>query len=63
MFRFYHNKNFIYEAHNVYTKEISKIALSSNYDKRLQTFDNITSYPCGSSVGKVYKTELLSKYK
>ena len=27
------------EAHNVYTEEISKIALSSNDDKRLQTFE------------------------
>ena len=51
------------EAHNVYTEEINKIALSSNDDKRLQTFDGITSYPYGSSVGKVCKTELLSKYK
>ena len=32
------------EAHNVYTKEINKIALSSNDDKRLQYFDRITSY-------------------
>ena len=32
------------EAHNVYTEEINKIALSSNDDKRLQTFDRITSY-------------------
>ena len=31
------------EAHNVYTEEINKIALSSNDDKRLQTFDRITS--------------------
>ena len=30
------------EAHNVYTEEINKIALSSNDDKRLQTFDRIT---------------------
>ena len=30
------------EAHNVYTKETNKIALSSNDDKRLQTFDRIT---------------------
>ena len=29
------------EAHNVYTEEINKIALSSNDDKRVQTFDNI----------------------
>ena len=50
-------------AHNVYTEEINKIALSSNDDKRLQTFDRITSYPYGSRVGKVCKTETLSKYK
>ena len=51
------------ERHDVYTEEINKIALSSNDDKRLQTFDRITSYPYGTSAGKVYKTELLSKYK
>ena len=50
------------EAHNVYTEEVNKIALSSNDDKRLQTFDRITSYPYGASVGKVCKTELL-EYK
>ena len=27
------------EAYNVYTEEINKVALSSNNDKRLQTFD------------------------
>ena len=32
------------EAHNVYTEEINKIALSGNGDKRLQTFDKITRY-------------------
>ena len=35
------------EAHNVYTEEINKIALSSNDDKRLQAFDRITIYPHG----------------
>ena len=49
------------ERHHVYTEEINKIALSSNDDKRLQTFDRITSYPYGASAGKVCKTELLSK--
>ena len=49
------------EPHNVYTKEINNIALSSNDDKRLQTFDRITSYPYGTSAGKECKTEMLSK--
>ena len=38
------------EAHNVDTEEVNKIALISNDDKRLQTYDRITSYPYGSSV-------------
>ena len=33
------------EAHNVYTKEVNKITLSNSNDKRLQTFEIITSYP------------------
>ena len=45
----------------MYTEEVNKIALSSNDDKRPQTFDRITSYPYGTSTGKVCKTELLSK--
>ena len=49
------------ERHDVYTEEINKIALSSNDDKRLQTFDRITSYPYGASAGKVCKTKVLSK--
>ena len=51
------------ERHDVYTEEINKIALSSNDDKRLQTFDKIISYSYGISAGKVYKAELLSKVK
>ena len=33
------------EAHNICTEEINKIALSSNGDKRLQTYDKIKTYP------------------
>ena len=49
------------ERHDVYTEEINKIALSSNDDERLQTYDKITSYPYGASAGERCKTELLSK--
>ena len=49
------------ERHNVYTEKINNIALSSNDDKRLQTYDRTTSYPYGASAGKVCKTEMLSK--
>ena len=49
------------ERHDVYTEEINKIALSINDDNRLQTSDIITLYPYGTSVGKVCKTEILSK--
>ena len=49
------------EKHDAHTGEANKIPLSSSDDKRLQTFDRITSYPYGTSAGKVCKTELLSK--
>ena len=46
-------------AHNVYTEEINKIALSINDDIRLQTFDKITSYSYSANVGKVCKIKQL----
>ena len=49
------------KSRNIYTEEVNKIALSSNDDKILQTFDTMTSYPYGTSSGKVCKTEMLSK--
>ena len=47
------------EAHKVHTEIINKIALSSNDDKRLQTFDKIISYRYGTSIGIVCKTDML----
>ena len=41
------------DHHRVYTEEVNKIVLSSNDDKRLQTYDKITTYPYGTSVIKV----------
>ena len=47
------------KAHNVCTEENNKTELSSNDDKRLQTFYRITSYPYGANAEKVCKAELL----
>ena len=51
------------EAHCVYTKEINRIAVSSNDDKRLQFFNRITTYPYGTNAFKVCGSEILSTYK
>ena len=40
------------ERHNVFTEEISKIPLSSNDDKRMQSFDSIETYSYGSNKRK-----------
>ena len=45
--------------HDVYTEDVNKIALSSNYDKRIQTFDRITTNPYGTNVFKVFENEML----
>ena len=39
------------DHHRVYTEEVNKIALSSNDDKRLQTFDKVTTFPYGTKLG------------
>ena len=49
--------------HNVYTEEVNKIALSGNDDKRLQTFDRVTTYPYGTNAFKVCESEMLSKIR
>ena len=51
------------DHHRVYTEEVNKIALSSNDDKRLQTFDKVTTFPYGTNVFKVCESEMLSKNK
>ena len=40
------------DCRNAYTEQINKIALSSNDEKRLQTFDKITTYPHGTNAFK-----------
>ena len=51
------------DLHNVYTEEVNKIALNSNDDKRLQTFDRVTTYPYGTNAFKVCESEMLSKIR
>ena len=40
-------QRFISKKHDVHTKNINKIALRSNDDKRIVSSDKITSYPYG----------------
>ena len=47
------------EAHNVFTKKVNKIALSSNYDKTLQWLGGVISYPYDSAVGRVCRATLI----
>ena len=42
----------------MYTRNFSKIALSSNDDKRLQTFDSVTTYPPGRNIFKAYESKM-----
>ena len=47
--------------HVMYTEKVNKIALSSNDNKKLQTFDRVTTYPYGTNAFKVCESEMLSK--
>ena len=51
------------DHHKVYTEEVNKITLSTNDDKRLQTFDRITTYPYGMNAFKVCENKMLVKRK
>ena len=45
----------------MHTKQINKIALSSNEDKKLKTFDKITTNAYATNACKVGESEILSK--
>ena len=51
------------DHHKVYTEEVNKIALSSNDNKRIQTFDKVTTCSYGTNVFMVCKNEMLLKNK
>ena len=48
------------DHHDAYTEEVNKIALNSNDDKRLQTFDRVITYPYGTNAFKVCESEMLN---
>ena len=46
------------DHHKVYKKEVNKIALSSNDDKRIQTFDEATTYQYGTNAFMVCENKI-----
>ena len=52
------------DSRNVYIEQINNIALSSNDDKILQSFDKITTYPYGANAFQsMQKRDAKQKYK
>ena len=57
------------ERRNAFTKEINKMALSSNDDERIQSIDSIETYSHGMSKDLIWKREkfkrinIIRKYK
>ena len=49
--------------HDVFTEEFNKVALSSNHNKRIQTFDKATTFPQETPTVKVCENEMLSVLK
>ena len=47
------------DCHDMYTEEVNKIALSSNDDKRLQKFYNITTYSHETNAFKICRIEMM----
>ena len=47
------------DHHRVHTEEVDMVALNRNDDKRLYTFNRITTYPHGTNAFKVCESEML----
>ena len=52
-------QRFKIDLHEGYTEEVNEIAQSSNDDKRLQTFNRITTYSHGTNAFKVCKSKMM----
>ena len=46
------------DHHILYTEKVNKTAITSDDDKRLQTYDKITTYPNGTKAFKVCESEM-----
>ena len=51
------------DHHEVFTEEVNKITLSSNDDKRLQTYGRITTYLYGMNAFKICESKMLLSKK
>ena len=49
------------DHHDSYKDKVHKSSLSSNDNKKLQTFDKLTTYPYEINTFKVSENEMLSK--
>ena len=47
------------DHHKVHTEEVNKIAFSSDDDKRLQTFNRVTTYPYGAPAVKEWESKMM----
>ena len=45
--------------HKVYTEEVNEIGLSNDDDKRLQTFNRVTTYPYRTPAVQVFQNEMM----
>ena len=56
-------QRFTSDHHKVHTEEVNKIVLGCNDDKRIRTFDGITTYPYATIAFKVCESEMMVKKK
>ena len=47
------------DLHEVYTKEVNKVALRNTDNKRSQTFDGVTTYSYRTNAFKVCESEMM----
>ena len=49
------------DHHKIYTQNVRKITLNNKDDKRIQSFDGITTYPIGMDQDLIDKSEKIIK--